>query len=118
MPALTTHILDLTHGQPAAGVAVEVFFFESGAEKKKITQSVTNADGRVNEPLVSADEFKAGEYELLYHIGTYFGQKEMNSEGPPFLNRVSVRVSLSAAEAHYHIPLLISPWGYQVYRGS
>ncbi|MCP3763610.1 hydroxyisourate hydrolase [Domibacillus sp. A3M-37] len=118
MPALTTHILDLTHGQPAAGVAVEVYFFENETEKKKIVQSVTNRDGRVDEPLVSADEFQEGEYELLYYIGDYFHQKETNIVDPPFLNRVSVRVSLSAAEAHYHIPLLISPWGYQVYRGS
>lgn len=118
MPALTTHILDLTHGQPAAGVTIDVYFFDNETEKKKIAQSVTNCDGRVDEPLVSAGKFKAGEYELLYYIGNYFNKKEINMDDPPFLNCVAVRVTLSAAEAHYHIPLLISPWGYQVYKGS
>ncbi|WP_046176433.1 hydroxyisourate hydrolase [Domibacillus indicus] len=118
MPALTTHILDLTHGQPASGVEVDVYFVKTESEKRIIAQSVTNRDGRVDKPLVAEADFEEGEYELLYYIGDYFGRKEVSAGSPPFLNRVAVRVSLSASAAHYHIPLLISPWGYQVYRGS
>lgn len=118
MTVLTTHVLDLANGCPASGVAVEVFFLEEGTEKKRLAQAETNEDGRVNRPLVSNEQLITGEYELLFKIGDYFKKKGMVSENPPFLNCVSVRVSLSATKTHYHIPLLVSPWGYQVYRGS
>lgn len=118
MPSVTTHILDLVHGCPAAAVSVCVYFIQSETKKEKLNELKTNQDGRVDEPLVRGADFKQGEYELLYNVGEYFGQKGVQAGEPPFLTKVSVRVALSAAEAHYHIPLLISPWGYQVYRGS
>lgn len=118
MTRLTTHILNLAHGEPAAGVTVEVFYIQSPAEKVQVGCSVTNEDGRLNQPLIDSIPFTAGDYELLFHIGDYFKGKPLDLGDPPFLNYVSVRVYLSANEEHYHIPLLVSPWGYQVYRGS
>ncbi|TYR80550.1 hydroxyisourate hydrolase [Priestia megaterium] len=118
MTKLTTHILDLTHGKPASNVAIELFFIQSEAERIKIADSVTNRDGRLAQPLLSSESFEPGEYELLFYIGDYFYSKNIELSSPPFLNKVSVRIGLSQEQKHYHVPLLVSPWGYQVYRGS
>ncbi|WP_054635954.1 hydroxyisourate hydrolase [Thalassobacillus sp. C254] len=117
MSSLTTHILDLTHGTPAHNVEIHL----SRVINNQITPlavAVTNEDGRLSEPLLSEKDMKKGEYELLFHIGDYFRKKEIQDKDPRFLDKVSVRFGISDSSSHYHVPLLVSPWGYQVYRGS
>jgi len=103
---LSTHVLDLTSGRPAVGMAIELF--RGGTLVKKV---VTNADGRTDAPLLTAAEMAAGEYELVFHLGDYFGART-------FLDRVPVRFRIADAAASYHVPLLCSPWAYSTYRGS
>lgn len=117
MIGLTTHILDLTHGTPAAGVDIQLMRIVDSTHTL-IKTAITNEDGRLNEPLLSVEEMTAGEYELLFFIGDYFRGMEVLLSEPPFLNKISVRFGISDPDSHYHVPLLVSPWGYQVYRGS
>jgi 5-hydroxyisourate hydrolase len=105
---LTTHVLDTARGRPAAGVQVELVRVADGEVLRTVT---TNADGRTDEPLLAAGELQAGEYELVFAVGDYFGERE-------FLDRVPVRFSIADPDAHYHVPLLVSPWSYSTYRGS
>ncbi|MFC4321803.1 hydroxyisourate hydrolase [Litchfieldia salsa] len=119
MSGLTTHILDLTHGKPAANVKVDLYVVTEASGILEYRKSVvTNDDGRLDTPLLVEDEMKVGEYELVFYVGEYFRAKEMELTEPHFLERVPVRFCISDVEAHYHVPLLVSPWGYQVYRGS
>ncbi|MBU8545577.1 MULTISPECIES: hydroxyisourate hydrolase [Roseomonadaceae] len=108
--ALTTHILDTATGRPAQGVMVELFRIGAGGPVK-VTQAVTNADGRTDAPLLNAESFVAGRYELRFHIGAHFG-------GAGFLDVVPIVVTLREGQGHYHVPLLCSPWSYSTYRGS
>ncbi|MDQ0245488.1 5-hydroxyisourate hydrolase [Bacillus fengqiuensis] len=117
MTGLTTHILDLTHGMPAANVTIQLSKFE-GSTPFLLKTAMTNDDGRLNEPLLSTDEMKTGEYELLFNIGDYFREKSVTLPEPAFLDKVSIRFGIADPRSHYHVPLLISPWGYQIYRGS
>jgi hydroxyisourate hydrolase len=110
---LTTHVLDTARGVPAAGVLIEL---RSGATLLKTAR--TNPDGRTDEPLLAGEELQAGSYELVFHIGDYFAGSGLTSPGTPFLDEVPVRFGVSDAEAHYHVPLLASPWAYSTYRGS
>jgi 5-hydroxyisourate hydrolase len=103
---LSTHVLDTANGRPAAGMKIELW---SGETLLKTT--VTNADGRTDGPLLSGSELVTGEYELIFHVGDYFGTRA-------FLDRVPVRFIVSDAHAVYHVPLLCSPWAYSTYRGS
>ncbi|MTT30849.1 hydroxyisourate hydrolase [Terrilactibacillus sp. BCM23-1] len=115
MAGLTTHILDLANGVPAAHVEVDIRL----ADNKDILKTVkTNENGRVDEPLLSENELKSETYELLFHIGDYFKRQNIPLEEPAFLDVISVRVGISNPNAHYHVPLLVTPWSYQVYRGS
>jgi hydroxyisourate hydrolase len=104
---LTTHVLDLASGRPAAGVAVEL-----RRDGVPVARAVTNADGRTGGPLLAGDDLVAGEYELVFAVGEYFGGESR------FLNRVPVRFTVADPEASYHVPLLAAPWGYTTYRGS
>ncbi|MGG3571345.1 hydroxyisourate hydrolase [Bacillus gobiensis] len=117
MGQLTTHILDLTHGIPASRVKIELYSIEQ-SNRSLLANSITNKDGRVDKPLLSEEKMVSGEYELLFYIGDYFKEKETPLPDPPFLNIVSVRFGIADSSSHYHVPLLVSPWGYQVYRGS
>ena len=117
MKGLTTHILDLTHGHPASEVAIELYRWE-GSIRRLLNTATTNADGRLDDPLLTLDHMQSGEYELLFYIGDYFRKKGLQLSNPAFLDKVSVRVGISNSASHYHVPLLVSPWGYQVYRGS
>ncbi len=108
--ALTTHILDTASGRPLAGVLVELFHHDA-AGPVKVTEAVTNADGRTDGPLLNAENFAPGTYELRFHIGAHFG-------GEGFLDVVPIVVRLAAGQGHYHVPLLCSPWSYATYRGS
>jgi 5-hydroxyisourate hydrolase len=108
--ALTTHILDTAAGTPAQGVTVELFRIGPDGPVK-VTERVTNADGRTDTPLLTPESFLAGHYELRFHVGAYFG-------GVGFLDVVPIAVRLEAGQGHYHVPLLCSPWSYATYRGS
>ncbi len=114
--SLTTHALDTTRGRPAAGMALELFRIEGG-ERRSLKKLRTNADGRTDEPLLTEDEFEAGLYEIVFDVGGYFAG-EPGVADPPFLERVPIRFGISDPSAHYHVPLLASPWAYSTYRGS
>jgi hydroxyisourate hydrolase len=101
-------VLDTAHGRPAAGIPVELARVEG--ERRELLRSVTtNADGRTDEPLL--EELEAGTYEIVFSVGEHFG-------GEGFLDRVPVRFAIADDGAHYHVPLLVSPWSYSTYRGS
>ena len=107
--SLTTHVLDISQGRPAAGVAITLTRVSDGVV---LAEALTNADGRTDTPL--APELPAGEYELVFAVGDYFGRGGKR----PFLGDVPVRFGIADAAAHYHVPLLVSPWAYSTYRGS
>jgi 5-hydroxyisourate hydrolase len=117
---LTTHVLDTTRGRPAAGMRVELFRLDpAGDERSLIKETRTNDDGRTDAPLLADEELGRGSYELVFDVGQYFaGQPGTGSADPPFLGRVPVRFGIADASAHYHVPLLTSPWSYSTYRGS
>ena len=110
---LTTHVLDTARGRPAAGLQIELFRLE-GDGRRPLKTVRTNDDGRTDEPLLNEDGFERGVYEIVFRVGEYFGE----GGEPPFLDRVPLRFGVSDPEAHYHVPLLASPWSYSTYRGS
>jgi 5-hydroxyisourate hydrolase len=112
---LTTHVLDTARGRPAAGMSIELFRLD-GESRRALKTVETNTDGRTDEPLLEGDTMESGTYEIVFGVGEYFAGFE-NVSDPPFLSRVPVRFSLADA-AHYHVPLLTSPWSYSTYRGS
>ena len=113
---LTTHVLDTTHGRPARGMGIDLLEVHDG-HAHLVKSVVTNADGRVDHPLMEGDAFAPGTYELLFNVGAYFSKLDM-PEQTPFLEVVPVRFVISDVSAHYHVPLLVSPYGYSTYRGS
>ena len=118
MPAkLSTHVLDTAHGCPAQGMQIELWSL-SGTQPKLLKTVRTNADGRTDQPLLGADELKAGQYELVFYVGDYFARKTSTKPEVPFLDKVPVRFGIADAAASYHVPLLVSPWSYSTYRGS
>jgi 5-hydroxyisourate hydrolase len=110
---LTTHILDTAHGRPADGV--EILLCQDGVI---LTTARTNADGRTDEPLLAGARFACGTYELVFRIGDYFANRGIAGQGMRFLDEVPIRFGIADADAHYHVPLLVSPWAYSTYRGS
>lgn len=113
---LTTHVLDTARGRPAAGMHVELYRLD-GDERQFIHAMTTNADGRTDQHILAAAEFRPGTYELVFHVGPYLDQTGAAAESPRFLNEVPIRFGISQAD-HYHVPLLVSPFGYSTYRGS
>ncbi len=113
---LTTHVLDTTQGRPAANVMVQLWRIDSVGERTYLKTVSTTADGRTKEPLLSGGEMGVGVYELLFAVGAYFAQQPLPT--PPFLDEVPIRFGIADADAHYHVPLLVSPWSYSTYRGS
>lgn len=113
---LTTHVLDTAHGRPAAGLTVELYRIE-GERRSLIRALQTNADGRTDMPILPEHEFETGTYELVFHAGDYLDARFSPPESPRFLDEVPIRFGM-AEESHYHVPLLISPYGYSTYRGS
>jgi 5-hydroxyisourate hydrolase len=114
---LTTHVLDLAAGRPAGAMEV-VLYRVHGAEHRELKRSVTNADGRLDQPLLKDADMQAGSYEIVFLVGRYFRESGMKLPQPPFLDEVPVRFGIADTEAHYHVPLLVSPYGYSTYRGS
>jgi len=117
MARLSTHVLDTTLGQPAAGISIELHRL-TGSSRVPVAAAVTNADGRTDAPLISGERLEAGVYELTFQVGDYFRRAAMGLPDPPFLDDVVVRVGIAEPEGNYHVPLLLSPYGYSVYRGS
>ena len=117
MARITTHILDTCHGRPADGVGVELFRIVAGA-RQLLSTAVTDKDGRTAEPLLSAPVLPDGVYELVFHSGPYFHSLGLRLTDPPFLDRVVIRFGVAGKSGSYHVPLLLSPYGYSTYRGS
>jgi 5-hydroxyisourate hydrolase len=121
MVGLTTHVLDTARGKPAAGVRI-LLYRVSGNSHKKIGEAVTNADGRTDAPMLSGKAFTVGVYELVFCAGEYLrgsGQaSDQNGGDVLFLDEIPIRFGVTDAGAHYHVPLLISPFAYSTYRGS
>ena len=115
MGRLTTHVLDTASGVPAQGMRVELHRLGDAAPLATID---TNADGRASAPLLDGDAFKPGNYELRFHVAAYFRARGTKLSEPPFLDVVVIRFGIADAAAHYHVPLLVSPWSYSTYRGS
>lgn len=117
MGRLTTHILDTASGSPAAGVPIELFSL-AGDDRRRIAGASTNDDGRVDGPLLEGEAFRTGVYELLFHVGDYLRARGAELPSPAFLDVVPIRFGIASPDEHYHVPLLISPYGYSTYRGS
>jgi 5-hydroxyisourate hydrolase len=118
MPAkLSTHVLDIAQGCPARDVQIELWSLAGGT--RKLLKTVrTNADGRTDQPLLTAAEMRIGRYELVFYVGDYFAAKGSFRPQERFLDRVPVQFGIADATASYHVPLLVSPWAYSTYRGS
>jgi 5-hydroxyisourate hydrolase len=114
---LTTHVLDTAHGRPAAGIAVSLFEID-GSSRRLVATAITNADGRCDKPMLAGTEMKTGVYELVFEVAAYFRALGVTLAEPPFLDHVPIRFGIGDAGAHYHVPLLISPYAFSTYRGS
>ena len=113
---LTTHVLDTAKGCPAEGIKIALYRV-SGNSHSKIAETVTNSDGRTDSPILPEDKFKTGTYELIFFAGDYLRATGQVSEDPLFLDQVPIRFGM-AQDDHYHVPLLLSPYGMSTYRGS
>lgn len=114
---LTTHVLDTALGKPAAGLTIDLFWLEDG-QRQWITTVKTNGDGRVDAPLVEGVGFMAGTYELAFHAGDYLRKSGAELPDPAFLDVIPLRFGVADPSSHYHVPLLLSAYGYSTYRGS
>lgn len=117
MAGLTTHVLDLVRGLPAAHMRIELWSLDGDARRLALALR-TNADGRCDQPLLSGESFRPGQWELLFHVAEYFSAQAVAQQQPPFLDCVPIRFTIAPGEQHYHVPLLVSPWAYSTYRGS
>ena len=117
MGRLSTHVLDTAAGRPASGMTIEFSVLENGAWRRLKTVQ-TNADGRTDEPMLAAEAMRAGEYKLVFHVADYFRAQGVALADPPFIDRVPLRFGIADPAAHYHVPLLCTPWSYSTYRGS
>jgi 5-hydroxyisourate hydrolase len=115
---LSTHVLDTARGRPASGLRVELFRLDpASGDRTSLKATRTNADGRTDAPLLEGEELEATTYEIVFDVGEYFAG-EVGVFDPPFLEQVPIRFGVADASAHYHVPLLTSPWSYSTYRGS
>lgn len=118
MGYLTTHILDTTKGIAAADVKIQLYKHTSDGQRQRLHSAITNDDGRCDKPLLEAEGFTIGVYELEFAIDDYFAKQDIDTTEPSFLNTVVIRFGINDEKAHYHIPLLVSPYSYSTYRGS
>ena len=118
MAGLTTHVLDTTRGRPAAGVAIELHSLGADGARALVAKATTNADGRTDAPLIAPADARVGTFELTFHMGDYFKALGAIVVDPPFLDVVPIRFSVADPKAHYHVPLVVTPWSYSTYRGS
>src|ERR1700681_4617155 len=115
---LSTHVLDAHGGRPASGVAIEFFEVASSGEPHLLSRTITNADGRTDRPLIADQPIPIAQYELRFGIGEYFARQAISVADPPFLGVVPIRFAVAEPEAHYHVPIIVTPWSYSTYRGS
>ncbi|WP_275784101.1 hydroxyisourate hydrolase [Pararhizobium gei] len=114
---LTTHVLDTALGKPAQGMRIDLFTIDG--ETRRLLRSVeTNSDGRVDGPMLEGEAFDTGFYELLFHAGAYLRATDAKLPDPAFLDLIPLRFGIADRSAHYHVPLLLSPFSYSTYRGS
>lgn len=118
MGRLTTHVLDTAHGKPGAGISIWLYRVEASGARMRLGAFTTNEDGRCDQPLLEGAPFAVGTYELEFHAGDYFARLGLKLPEPKFLDIVTLRFGVAAADQHYHVPLLISPFAYSTYRGS
>ena len=114
---LTTHVLDTSTGTPAAGLEITLDRIV-GDTRTRLAEMTTNADGRTDTPILPAADFAPGTYELIFHAGNYLRGAGHDLAEPLFLDEIPIRFGMSEADAHYHVPLLLSPFSYSTYRGS
>jgi 5-hydroxyisourate hydrolase len=117
MGRLTTHVLDAAHGCPGSDIRVALYRIE-GERLEKIAETLTNADGRCDAPLLQGEDYRSGVYQLQFSAGAYYRAKGVKLGEQPFLDEVVLRFGIDAGQDHYHVPLLISPYSYSTYRGS
>jgi len=115
MGRLTTHVLDTARGLPAAGV--DVVLYRVNPELQELARGHTNADGRLDQPILQGEDFTAGVYELVFQAGDYF-RTHLSTPEPLFVDEVVLRFGINDPKQHYHVPLLVSPFAYSTYRGS
>ena len=115
---LSTHVLDVHSGRPAQGIAVELATVPRSGAPVVLAKAVTNSDGRTDKPLLADQPIPVATYELRFSVGPYFATKDVKLADPPFLDTIPLRFSVAEPEGHYHVPLLLTPWGYSTYRGS
>ncbi|MET0497612.1 MAG: hydroxyisourate hydrolase [Steroidobacteraceae bacterium] len=116
MGKLTTHVLDVSNGIPAAGVRIELHALSG--QPQFLLEVTTGPDGRCASPLMDGAGFLSGRYSLTFHLGEYFRARGVALPDPAFFDEAVIRFGIASAEQHYHVPLLISPWSYSVYRGG
>ncbi|QYG09582.1 MULTISPECIES: hydroxyisourate hydrolase [unclassified Janthinobacterium] len=117
MGKLSTHVLDIAHGRPGAGVKVALFSVTSEG-KVLLKMDMTNSDGRCSSPLLEGDSMKAGQYELVFNAGDYFAAQGVELPSPRFIDLVTLSFGIAHTDENYHVPLVVSPWSYSTYRGS
>ena len=118
MGQLTTHVLDLARGVPAAGVRIEVHEDRASGEQVPLATAFTSDNGRVAAPLLTGGALHAGRYTLTFHVAEYFRSRGVELPEPAFIEQAVIRIGIADPEQHYHVPLLVTPWGYSVYRGG
>lgn len=117
MARLSTHVLDTARGVPAEGVVIDLHIIRGGLQDH-LKRVATNLEGRTGEPLLSGERLEAGVYELTFHAGDYFRDLGLPLTDPPFFDRIVVRIGVADPDGDYHVPLLLSPYSYSIYRGS
>ncbi len=123
MSKLTTHVLDLVHGRPGRGIKIELYRLRTdqtsnAIDRVRVASATTNHDGRCDQSLLEGDAFTEGLYEIVFHAGPYFDSLGDGQIEPKFLDEIVIRFGISDSAQHYHVPLLLSHYGYSTYRGS
>jgi 5-hydroxyisourate hydrolase len=118
MGQLTTHVLDLATGVPAANLRIELHAERQGHAPVLVAAGVTAETGRLAAPLLSGPTMHSGRYTLTFHLAEYFRGRGMTLPDPAFIERATISVGIAHPDQHYHVPLLITPWSYSVYRGG
>jgi 5-hydroxyisourate hydrolase len=117
MGQLTTHVLDISAGLPAAGLRIDLHSWLSETPTL-VTSVATGTDGRLPKPLLAGADFRAGRYTLTFHVASYFRGRGVALPDPAFIEEAVIRIGIAHPDQHYHVPLLIAPWSYSVYRGG